>query len=27
MRSAGLTTVGYRRLMMGVVAIHVGEAP
>jgi demethylmenaquinone methyltransferase/2-methoxy-6-polyprenyl-1,4-benzoquinol methylase len=27
MRAAGLTTVGYRRLMLGVVAIHVGEAP
>ena len=27
MRTAGLTRVGYRRLMMGVVAIHVGEAP
>jgi demethylmenaquinone methyltransferase / 2-methoxy-6-polyprenyl-1,4-benzoquinol methylase len=27
MRDAGLTTVGYRRLMLGVVAIHVGEAP
>ena len=27
MRDAGLTTVGYRRLMLGVVAIHVGEVP
>lgn len=27
MRDAGLVTVGYRRLMMGVVAIHVGEVP
>jgi demethylmenaquinone methyltransferase/2-methoxy-6-polyprenyl-1,4-benzoquinol methylase len=27
MRDAGLTTVGYRRLMLGVVAIHVGVVP
>jgi demethylmenaquinone methyltransferase/2-methoxy-6-polyprenyl-1,4-benzoquinol methylase len=27
MRDAGLVTVGYRRLMLGVVAIHVGEVP
>jgi len=27
MRDAGLVHVGFRRLMMGVVAIHLGEVP
>jgi hypothetical protein len=27
MREAGLVDVGYRRLMMGVVALHVGTVP
>jgi demethylmenaquinone methyltransferase/2-methoxy-6-polyprenyl-1,4-benzoquinol methylase len=27
MRDAGLADVGYRRLMMGVVALHVGTVP
>ena len=27
MREAGLIDVGYRRLMMGVVALHVGTVP
>jgi demethylmenaquinone methyltransferase/2-methoxy-6-polyprenyl-1,4-benzoquinol methylase len=27
MREAGLVDVGYRRLMMGVVALHVGKVP
>jgi demethylmenaquinone methyltransferase/2-methoxy-6-polyprenyl-1,4-benzoquinol methylase len=27
MRDAGLVDVGYRRLMMGVVALHVGTVP
>jgi ubiquinone/menaquinone biosynthesis C-methylase UbiE len=27
MRRAGLTAVGYRRLMLGVVALHVGTVP